>query len=70
LLPPPCSAQPLSDANFKKKFNRIYDWNLAKSLNRIYAQHHDLFEREAAAPGGRRESRGFDRLASLPLCHP
>lgn len=30
--------QPLSDANFKKGFNRIYDWNLARSLNRIYSK--------------------------------
>lgn len=44
---------PLSDANFHKGFNRIYDWNLARSLNRIYSQHHHLFEKEAAAPGGR-----------------
>jgi predicted alpha/beta-fold hydrolase len=44
---------PLSDANFKKGFNRIYDWNLARSLNRIYSKHHHLFEEEAASASGR-----------------
>jgi hypothetical protein len=49
--------QPLSDRNFQKGFNRVYDWNLARALNRIYSAHHHLFEAEAAAPGGRRECR-------------
>ncbi|KAL4433399.1 hypothetical protein ABPG77_010252 [Micractinium sp. CCAP 211/92] len=44
---------PLSDANFHKGFNKIYDWNLARSLNSIYKQHHHLFEKEAATPQGR-----------------
>lgn len=44
---------PLSDRNFQKGFNRVYDWNLARALNRIYSAHHHLFEAEAAAPGGR-----------------
>ena len=46
--------QPLSDANFKTGFNRLYDWNLARSLRRIYAEHHPLFE-EAAAKGDKRK---------------
>jgi len=33
----------VSDQNFTKGFNRIYDWNLAKALRRIYAKHHPLF---------------------------
>lgn len=35
---------PLADRNFKKGFNRVYDFNLAKSLRRIYSKHHHLFE--------------------------
>ena len=38
MCPTTSSPQPLSDANFKKGFNRIYDWNLARSLNRIYSK--------------------------------
>lgn len=34
---------PLCDKNFKKGFNRIYDWNLANSLRRIYSNHHAVF---------------------------
>ncbi len=45
--------QPLSDANFKKGFNRIYDWNLARALRRIYSKHHSLFEEEAATKDGK-----------------
>lgn len=41
---------PLSDKNFHKGFNRVYDANLARALRRIYAQHHALFE--AAADAG------------------
>lgn len=41
---------PLSDANFRRGFNRIYDWNLARSLRSIYAKHHHLFE-DAAKRG-------------------
>lgn len=44
---------PLSDTNFKKGFNKIYDINLARSLNKIYSEHHHLFEKEAASEGGR-----------------
>ncbi|EFN55873.1 hypothetical protein CHLNCDRAFT_145469 [Chlorella variabilis] len=44
---------PLSDSNFQQGFNRIYDWNLARSLNRIYQNHHHLFEAEAANGEGR-----------------
>lgn len=43
---------PLSDANFKRGFNKIYDWNLARSLRKIYAKHRSLFE-EAARSGVR-----------------
>lgn len=42
--------QPLADKNFQKGFNKIYDFNLAKSLNKIYKQHNHLFE-EAVANG-------------------
>lgn len=45
---------PMSDRNFQKGFNKIYDWNLAKSLRRIYKGHHHLFEK-AAASGERGE---------------
>ena len=45
--------QPLSDANFKKGFNRLYDWNLARALRRIYSQHHSLFEEEATRGSGK-----------------
>jgi predicted alpha/beta-fold hydrolase len=38
----------VSDENFKRGFNRIYDWNLAKSLGRIYKNHHSLFVQAAA----------------------
>lgn len=41
---------PLSDANFKRGFNKIYDWNLARSLRKIYSKHRSLFE-EAASSG-------------------
>lgn len=34
---------PYCDKNFKRGFNRIYDWNLAKSLRKIYQEHHSLF---------------------------
>lgn len=47
--------QPLSDRNFQKGFNRIYDHNLARSLNRIYKKHHHLFD-EAARKGDKRTS--------------
>lgn len=40
----------VSDQNFQKWFNRLYDFNLAKSLRRIYKNHHHLFV-EAAARG-------------------
>lgn len=32
-----------SDENFNKGINRIYDWNLAKALKRIYSKHYPLF---------------------------
>lgn len=35
--------QPISDENFRSGINRIYDWNLAKSLRKIYARHHPVF---------------------------
>ena len=35
----------VSDQNFNRGFNRIYDWNLAKALKKIYAKHHPLFLR-------------------------
>ena len=40
----------LSDRNFRKGFNRIYDYNLARSLRQIYKDYHQLFE-EAAEEG-------------------
>lgn len=33
----------ISNANFEHGFNRIYDWNLAKSLRRILAKHAAVF---------------------------
>lgn len=39
---------PLARRNFRKGINKIYDWNLASNLNKIYTQHKDLFERAAA----------------------
>lgn len=38
----------VSDKNFNNGFNRIYDWNLAKALRRIYSKHHSLFVESAA----------------------
>ena len=46
--------QPLSDANFKKGFNHIYDINLARARRRIYSKHHSVFEEEASRVGGKR----------------
>lgn len=40
----------ISDRNFHRQFNRIYDFNLASSLRRIYKKHHHLFV-EAASKG-------------------
>lgn len=40
----------VSDQNFQRGFNRLYDFNLAKSLRRIYKNHHHLFV-EATARG-------------------
>jgi hypothetical protein len=53
----------------------------ARSLNRIYGQHHHLFEKEAAASGGRREwllllrwwrqlLHALYRVASFDACSP
>jgi predicted alpha/beta-fold hydrolase len=50
----------VSDDNFSKGFNRIYDWNLAKSLRRIYKNHHGLFI-DAAARG----TKAFDPEKAL-----
>lgn len=35
---------PISDKNFSQGFNKIYDWNLARSLRNIYRSHMHLFE--------------------------
>lgn len=40
----------VSDKNFQKGFNRLYDFNVAHSLRRIYKNHHHLFV-DAAAKG-------------------
>ena len=47
--PRPPLPQPLSARNFRKGFNRIYSWNLAAALRRIYTKHAALFEASAAA---------------------
>lgn len=47
--PRPHLPQPLSARNFRKGFNRIYSWNLAAALRRIYTKHAALFEASAAA---------------------
>ena len=58
---------PLSDANFQKGFNRVYDANLARSLGAIYSRHHHLFEAEAAN-GGRRKPRLRAPCPPAPAC--
>ena len=59
---------PLSDANFQKGFNRVYDANLARSLGAIYARHHHLFEAEAANGGRREPRRRFVPCPPTPAC--
>lgn len=45
---------PRADDNFSRGFCKVYDRNLAASLRRIYARHHDKFV-AAAAAGEKRE---------------
>lgn len=39
----------ISNASLQRGFNRIYDWNLAAALRRIFARHADLW-RNAQPP--------------------
>lgn len=36
--------QPIADENWRKGFNKVYDWNLANSLRSLSFDHLDLFE--------------------------
>lgn len=42
----------LSDANFERGFNRVYDFNLARSLRTIFAEHAHLWEQDGKGGGG------------------
>ena len=51
----------LSDKNFERGFNRVYDFNLARSLRTIFAEHAHLWEDEGKG-GEENKSLGLDPL--------
>jgi len=76
--PQPTSSQPrcnpfdltISNAHLQRGFNKIYDWNLAASLRRIFAGHVELW-RNAKAPmrpdlvAGAKTIRAFDEAITV-----
>lgn len=60
---------PMSDKNFQRGFNRIYDWKLAKSLREIYSEHHHLFD-EAAKKGIKGELLLYCFFLTLKINNP
>ena len=62
----------LSDANFERGFNRVYDFNLARSLRTIFAEHAHLWEEEKEeSKGGEGEKEKEKKKGTLdPLFDP